>query len=135
MQGILVAVIRQLGELSREAASPRPYPFTSDKGLAEMLETMLSERSDMVTDGEATHAVIQLLRDRLKEWQAWDPSDYGSFGSFPESPTLMYPAGANPPADWNGRSWPTLSSMRNVDASGEAEITDWFNVVPSSEEQ
>lgn len=135
MQGILVAVIRQLGELSHEAASPRPYPFASDQGLADMLETMLSERSDIVTDGEATQAVIQLLRDRLKEWQAWDPSDYGSFGSFPESPTLMYPAGANPPADWNGRSWPTLSSMRNVDASGEADITDWFNVVPSSEEQ
>ena len=46
----------------------------------------------------------------------------------------MYPAGANPPADWNGHSWPTLSSMRNVDASGEADITDWFNEVSSSEE-
>lgn len=135
MQGILVAVVRQLGELGHEGASPRPYPFASGKGLTEMLEDMLSERSDIVTDGEATPAVLQLLRDRLKEWRAWDPSDYGNFSSFPESPTLMYPAGANPPSNWNGRSWPTLSSMRNVDASGEADITDWFNAVPSSEER
>lgn len=135
MQGILVALIRQLGEFSHEAASPRPYPFASGKGLAGMVEEMISERSDIVTNGEATEAVVELLRERLKEWQAWDPSDYGSFVGFPESPTLMYPAGANPPAEWNGRGWPTLSSMRNVDASGEADITDWFNVVPSSEEQ
>lgn len=135
MQGVLVAAVRQLGELSHEAASPRPYPFASCEGLTDMLEAMLSERSDIVTDGEATPAVLQLLRDRLKEWKAWDPSDYGNFGSFPESPTLMYPAGATPPADWNGRSWPTLSSMRNVDASAEADITDWFNVAPLGEEE
>lgn len=135
MPGVLVSVIRQLGELNYEATSPRPYPFASASALADILESMFSERSDMVTQGEETEAVLQLLRERLKEWKAWNPTDYGGFGSFPQSPTLMYPAGANPPAEWNGLSWPTLSSMRNVDASGEADITDWFNVLPSSEEQ
>tara|TARA_Y100001933_G_C19013991_1_gene570460 strand:+ start:7771 stop:11439 length:3669 start_codon:yes stop_codon:yes gene_type:complete len=134
IQGVLVSVIRQLGELNHEAESPRPYPRTTNNNLVSVLETMLTERSDIVTDGEATPAVIQLLRERLSEWRAWDPSEYGGFGKFPESPPLMYPAGANPPADWNGHSWPTLSSMRNVDASGEADITDWFNEVSSSEE-
>lgn len=134
MQGVLVALIRQFGVLNQEAASPRPYPFTSDNGLADFVETTLSERSDIVTGGEATDAVVKLLRDRLKEWLAWDPKEFGSFGKTPEDPPLMYPAGANPPPNWNGHSWPTLSSMRNVDASGEACITDWFNAVDSTEE-
>jgi hypothetical protein len=135
MQGILIAVIRQLGELGHEGQSPRPYPFAAGNALAGLLEDILRERSDTVTDGEETGAVLELLRKRLSEWQAWDPSEYGRFGSFPKSPPLMYPAGANPPPEWNGRSWPTLSSLRNVDASGEAEITDWFNTAPPAEEQ
>ena len=135
MQGIVAAAVRQLGDLGHAGQSPRPYPVTEGSGLARLLKDMLCERSDTVTDGEETEAVLDLLRKRLSEWQAWDPSEYGRFGSFPESPPLMYPAGANPPPEWNGRSWATLSSLRNVDASGEAEITDWFNVASPAEEQ
>lgn len=135
LQGILIAAVRQLGELAHEGKFPRPYPVTSGNGLHRLLEEMLRERSDIVTDGEETEAVLELLRKRLGEWQAWNPSEYGAFGSVPDSPPLMYPAGANPPSEWNGRSWPTLSSLRNVDASGEADITDWFNTAPSTEEQ
>lgn len=135
MQGIIVAAIRQFGDLEREGRLPRPYPLANGTRLAGLLEEMLHERSDTVTDGEETQAALELLRKRLSEWRAWDPSEYGRFGSFPESPPLMYPAGANPPSEWNGRSWPTLSSLRNVDASGEADITDWFNMAPSAEEQ
>lgn len=135
IQGLLVAVTRQLGYLEREGQYPRPFPLAKGSRLAELVEEMLFERSDIVTDGEETQAVQDLLRKRLSEWQAWDPSEYGRFGSFPESPPLTHPAGANPPAQWNGHSWPTLSSLRNVDASGEAEITDYFNNPLPTEEQ
>lgn len=135
MQGIIAAVIRQFGTLRGAAASPRPYPLEPRSEFAEMLKDMIQKRSDIVTDREATTAVLATLQQKLKEWKAWDPSEYGSFGNSPEDPPLMYPAGATPPAEWNNRSWPTLSSMRNVDASGEAGITDWFNRVVSPEEQ
>ncbi len=135
IQGILVAITRQLGALKTEGASPRPFPLTVNSRLLPILEEMLRERCNAVTDGEATNAVLELLDDRLGQWRAWDPSAYGRFGIFPESPTLMYPAGANPPAEWDGHSWPTLSSMRNVDASGEADITNWFNMSPTAEDQ
>ena len=131
IQGVIVAITRQLGSLKTEGTSPRPFPLTADSRLLLILEEMLRERCNSVTDGEATKAVLQLLDERLAQWRAWDPSDYGHFGVFPESPTLMYPAGANPPAEWEGHSWPTLSSMRNVDASGEADITNRFNLEPS----
>lgn len=133
IQGIIVAMTRQLGALKVEGASPRPFPLTANSRLLPILEEMLSERSDIVTDGEETEAVLDLLQCRLRQWRKWDPSDYGRFGAFPESPPLMYPAGANPPAEWNSHGWPTLSSMRNVDASGEADITSWFNMAPSAE--
>lgn len=135
MSGVLVSLVRQLGVLQYEGASPRPYPLASGSRLADILEIMFRERCDDVTDGESTLSVLELLSDRLNKWEKWDPSEYGGFGKIPESPSLMYPAGSNPPANWNNRSWPTLSSMRNVDASGEAEITDWFNTLPPTEDQ
>lgn len=135
LQGIILSAVRQLGEKDLAGQSPRPFPVTNDSGLDELLIDMLKQRADTVTHGEETESVLELLRKRLSEWKAWDPAEYGTFGNFPESPPLMYPAGANAPAEWNGRSWPVLSSLRNVDASGEAEITDWFNTVPIQEGQ
>jgi len=131
IQGIIVAITRQLGSLKVEGASPRPFPLTTGSRLLTILEDMLRERCKVVTDGEDTKAVLDLLAERLRQWRKWDPSDYGRFGGFSESPALMYPAGANPPVEWNGHSWPTMSSMRNVDASGEADITNRFNSAPS----
>ena len=135
IQGIMVALVRQFGDMKYEAESPRPYPLADGSDLADMLQDMLRERCDIVTDGEATTEVLELMLRRLSQWEAWDPHDYGKFGNFPESPTLMHPAGGSPPSEWNGHSWPTLSSMRNVDASAEAGITDYFNMAPSAEEQ
>lgn len=133
IQGIMVAITRQLGSQKGAAATPRPFPLTADSRLFQILEEMLRERSDAVTKGEATNAILELMDERLRQWRAWDPSEYGSFGVVPESPALMYPAGTNPPAEWDGHSWPTLSSMRNVDASGEADITNQFNMGPAED--
>jgi len=135
IQSIIITAIRQLGKIEHEGKTPRPFPLKNDNILAMLIEDMFRERCDIVTDGHETEAVIALLQKRLREWQVWDPAEYGKFGSFPESPPLMYPAGACPPSEWNNRSWPVLSSLRNVDASGEAEITDWFNATPQAGEQ
>lgn len=134
LHGVVVSLVRQLSSLKNGAELPRPYPLTNSTLLGNALETILKERSDIVTDGESTEEVIKLLHKRLNEWQSWDPSQYGGFGKFTEAAPLMYPAGASAPMDWNGLSWPTLSSMRDVDASGEAVITDWFNLVSSVEQ-
>lgn len=131
LHGILVAAVRQLGEQARGGQTPRPCPITDESGLDDLLVSMFRERADAVSEGEETEAVLELLDKRIAEWHAWDPAEYGTFGGFSESPSLLHPAGANPPVEWNGHSWPTLMSLRNVDASGEAEITDWFNSLPS----
>ncbi|WP_160318114.1 hypothetical protein [Ferrovum sp. JA12] len=70
---------------------------------------------------------MEQLQLRLDQWQKWQPSEYGGFGAAPEDPPLLHPAGSAVPPSWDGHSWPTMSSLRNVDASCEAEITRFFN--------
>ena len=69
------------------------------------------------------------LQQRLDQWSAWNPPEYGGFGKTPDHPPLMHPAGSAAPAHWGGRSWATMSSLRNVDASCEADITAEYNAV------
>jgi len=73
------------------------------------------------------------MRQRLKEWRIWDPAEYGGFGLPPQNAPLMHPAGSVELPEWTNRSWSTLSSLRNVDASCEGVITGFFNEVDSHE--
>jgi hypothetical protein len=63
------------------------------------------------------------LAKRLSEWKEWNPDSYGGFGKAPIDAPLMHPAGSAEPAQWGYRSWSTMSSLRNVDASCEADVT------------
>ena len=76
-------------------ASPRPFPLTTGSRLLTILEDMLRERCKVVTDGEDTKAVPDLLAERLRQWRKWDPSDYGVLGFFGE-PGADVPSGSKP---------------------------------------
>ncbi len=127
LHGIVVAAVRQLGNQDRESEHADPFPLTGGSQLRVIIEDMIRERVDFVTKGVETPMVMDRLKKRLDEWRTWNPANYGGFGTLPEHPPLMHPAGANPPAEWNNHSWPTLSSLRDVDSSCEAEVTSWFN--------
>ena len=127
LHGIVVAAVRQLGRLEHEGVHPDPFPLADGSVMRHLIEDMIRERVDFVTAGVETDAVMQRLQRRLDEWSAWNPDEYGGFGAQPEHPPLMHPAGATPPPQWNNLSWPTMSSLRDVDASCEADITSWFN--------
>ncbi|MBS0542644.1 MAG: helicase [Proteobacteria bacterium] len=126
LHGVIAAAVRQLGELEREGIHPDPFPLAEGTQLREIVREMIRDRVRFVAPDEES-TVMERLERRLNEWRAWNPAEYGGFGTLPEHPPLMHPAGATPPADWNGHSWPTLSSLRDVDSSCEAEITTWFN--------
>lgn len=130
LHGIVVAAVRQLGNMDRESKHADPFPLAEGEDLRTLIEDMIRERVDFVTNGVETDLVMSRLKTRLNEWRTWNPSDYGGFGTLPEHPPLMHPAGANPPPEWNNHSWPTLSSLRDVDSSCEAEVTSWFNRTP-----
>lgn len=131
LHALVVAMVRQTGELSSVGMSPDPFPLAKGKPMRVRIEEMLRERVLEVAPDEAP-AVMEKLQWRLDQWCAWSPAAYGSFGQPPEDAPLMHPAGSSERPEWRGRSWPTMSSLRNVDASCEADVTDAYIPVPGA---
>ncbi|MEN5067370.1 helicase-related protein [Achromobacter aegrifaciens] len=128
LHGLIAALVRQLGELGTDAARPDPFPLAPGSDLRNRLQEVIRDRVRDVAPSEE-EAVMARLMNRLDQWRAWNPAHYGGFGQAPEDAPLMHPAGSAERTEWNGRSWATMSSLRNVDASCEAEITDWYRPV------
>lgn len=126
LHGIIVAAVRQLGILNGESSHPDPFPLDEGSSLRDLVEEMIEERVGSVAP-EEHEAVMKKFFRRLDEWRTWLPGEYGGFGAAPQDPPLLHPAGSSEPPSWNGRSWATMSSLRNVDASCEAEVTSFFN--------
>jgi hypothetical protein len=128
LHGIIVAAVRQLGKVDQEGMHPSPFPLEDGNELKGIIESMIEDRVNEVVPEERDN-VLEKLRQRLREWRVWDPAEYGGFGAPPQNAPLMHPAGSVELPDWTNRSWPTLASLRNVDASCEAVITGFFNEI------
>jgi len=128
LHGLIAALVRQLGRVDTEAARPDPFPLPAGSSLRDRLEEVIRERVREIAPAEEV-AVMARLVNRLDQWRAWNPAHYGGFGQTAEDAPLMHPAGSAERPEWNGRSWPTMSSLRNVDASCEAEVTDRYRPV------
>lgn len=131
LHGVVAALVRQLGELETVARRPDPFPLTQGSALRQRLEDVVLKRVRQIAPSEE-ELVMARLRNRFDQWQAWNPADFGGFGQAPEDAPLMHPAGSAERPEWYGRSWATMSSLRNVDASCEAEITDRYRPVVGS---
>lgn len=128
LHGIVVSLVRQLGDIDLDSRRPDPFPLFDTSELKQVLLKMLEERVNSVSPEEEGN-VFKVLDSRLREWFVWNPSEYGDFGVLGENAPLMYQAGATIPQSWDSHSWPTMSSLRNVDATCEAEVTQFFNDV------
>lgn len=126
LHGLVVALVRQLGTLKDQAERADPFPFDEHSALKQQLLEIVEERVNVVCPEEYAN-VMSVLQRRLDQWKAWNPSQYGSFMVSEPNVPLMYPAGQTIPESWHDHSWPTMSSLRNVDASCEAEVTQFFN--------
>jgi Helicase conserved C-terminal domain len=129
LHGLVVAFVRQLGNIGKEAQTPDPFPLMPGGQLRLRIEDIIRNRVHEIAPAEES-AVMKRLQQRLDQWNAWNPAEYGGFGKTPEHPPLIHPAGSAEPAQWGGRSWATMSSLRNVDASCEADLTAEYNTVP-----
>jgi hypothetical protein len=124
LHGIIVAATRQFSPVT-DAESPRPFPLSPGSQLRARIEKMIARRAAIVDKSEARN-VHRTFLQRLNEWKAWNPALYGQFGAPPQDAPLMYPAGSRESPDWHGHSWPTLSSLRDVDATCEADVTAYY---------
>lgn len=115
LHALLVVVARQLGGLET------PDQIDPKAKLLIDLIRRLKERCER-TDEDHVAVLQHNLQRLLKHWAAVRPSEWGRFGSPPESRPLMYPAGTEPPAEWDESAWATPTSMRNVDVECQAQV-------------
>lgn len=69
--------------------------------------------------------ILTRLQMLLKQWSEFRPGEWGGFGRPRENQPLMYPAGTEPRVEWDV-SWPTPSSMRNVDVECIARVVPMY---------
>ena len=129
LHGLIVALVRQLGRRSHEADTPDPFPLPFGSELRIRIEEIIRDRVRIIAPNEEA-SVMDKLKQRLDEWKAWNPAEYGDFAKSPEHPPLMHPAGRTELDQWSGHSWATMSSLRNVDATCEADLTTNYNNIP-----
>lgn len=116
LHALLVALVRSWGG-SDTREQPQPFP---DANLIAEIRSVIETRVKDI-DSDERDSTMKYFDELIDHWWRVRPPEYGDFRPPGSNIPLMYPAGSEPMEDWIGRSWPTPSSMRNVDASCEAE--------------
>jgi len=116
LHAVMAGYVRQTGDKSI-AESPDPYPAD----YLEFLRTIVLARVKAV-DPEETDNVDRVFRKRAEEWRRWQRTRWRASWNDQDAP-LLREAGSYAPPDWLPVSWPTPTSMRNVDLECQMEIT------------
>jgi hypothetical protein len=115
LHAIVVALVRQWGG-AKLRQSPDPTP--SEELIARVRNVILDRVRKV--DADEYDATERALDEFMAEWRRVPPTRYGNFDLREDTP-LMYPAGSQQMPDWDGRAVATPSSMRNVDATCNAQ--------------
>jgi hypothetical protein len=83
-------------------------------------------------DPEEESAARKQLKEIFTDWRRNPPPRYGDFKPPSPDTPLMYPAGTQKLAEWGEPTYPTPSSMRNVDSTCDAHVLHRF---PQPEEE
>lgn len=106
LHAVMVIAARHFAGALNPAAPPTATAY--EKALA-----FLAERVARI-DPDHSVAFDDRIRELSQQWSSWAPQVWGKFGKITEYP-LMVAAGVEPPSEFEGRVWPTPTSMRNVD--------------------
>jgi len=126
IHSLLVALVRQLSPIGTSARSPDPFPFDDDKQLEVLCRNAILERVASIAPDELDR-ITSLLDKRINQWKVWELREYGNSYGISENVTLLHGAGKTVPKEWDDHTWPTMTSMRNVDADCEGKITNYFH--------
>lgn len=118
LHAVLVAYVRQFGSSQQ---SPRPVP----DDLLEAARDLLAARVREV-DAEEAERFEEKFAQRLGEWKRWDRLDWVDQGDG-DIPFLRF-AGEYADRVTQQVSWAIPTSMRNVDAECQAEVTQAYNI-------
>ena len=116
LHALVVSLVRFWGtdaERSRPNPAPRPELF-------ERIREAILDRVDRVDGAEYDETEAMLLEIEA-DWTRVPPQRYGDFQPPDEEVPLMYPSGTQRLPDWLDRATQTPTSMRNVDATCDAQ--------------
>ncbi|MCL6562011.1 MAG: hypothetical protein K6U87_03280 [Firmicutes bacterium] len=126
LHALMVGYVRQHGD-KKVGRSPYPCP-------AQLLDQFFNtlKARVAVAQPEAIAQAQNVFQKRLEEWQRWQRTDWEPRDN--ASQPLLYTAGSYISAAQRQMAWPTLRSLRHVDAQCEAEITERFIYVSQGED-
>lgn len=119
LHAIMVAYVRQFGE-KHKVETPRPFP----DDLINEIETIILKRVKAVDPAELEN-VKRVFEKRKREWIGYGPLRWSGNPDGEDYPLLRV-AGQYANKKAKIRSWPTMMSMRNVDAQCKGKITDLY---------
>lgn len=120
LHAVLAAYVRQSGNANMAMS---PYPFPEEQ--IDKIKDIVSLRVDKVDPGEKQN-LFKVCEKRARQWKKWERTAWGSFYPSGDEAPLLRPAGAYVKDEWKPISWPTMTSMRNVDSQCQVEITKLF---------
>jgi hypothetical protein len=122
IHALAISLVRYFGT---EDARLSPQPFKPIEAMRQrVLDTILA-RIVAIDPDEEQQAARQL--DRIfSDWRRNPPPRYGDFRPASSDTPLMYPSGAQKMPDWSEPTYPTPSSMRNVDSTCDARVIPQF---------
>lgn len=116
LHAVMAAYVRQAGD-KQMAQSPNPCPVNN----LEFLRNIIVSRVESIDPEEVQNVKIVFNR-RIDEWKKWQRTRWSATWDNQDAP-LLREAGGYVMPDWVPISWPTPTSMRNVDAECQIEIT------------
>lgn len=121
LHAIMIGMMR-LESDSRFNEDPPVYP---DEALRKRVQTIIENRVDVI-DSQELDSTLNRIEYILQCWEDWNPRKWeparNQDWSYADPVPLMYPAGSHPNEAWGEQGLETPTSMRNVDASCEADV-------------
>lgn len=114
LHAALTAAVRQLGPRD---LGPWPVPET----VVDRASGLFKARAASV-DAREESEVMRVLARRVSEWRSWERTDWEAHGGARQGP-LLRRAGEWVPDEIARISWPTPTSMRDVDAECQVDVT------------
>lgn len=128
LHAIMAAYVRQAGD-EEIAKSPDPYP----DNLIEQLREILIPRIEAI-DPDEVENFQQVFDKRASEWKSRQRTRWQATSKAAEDAPLLRVAGDYASPEWQHLSWATPTSMRNVDAQCQAEITQLYLIEEGEED-
>lgn len=127
LHALVVTLVRFWGNQAEREHPSDPLPRDE---LLQKVRDVILKRVEKV-DSDELDRTREEIDDFIEDWKRSPHNRYGDFAPPREEVPLMYPAGNQPLPIWLDRAIPTPSSMRNVDATCNAQMIATY---PQAEE-